>query len=110
MAVSVDSISFSSVAPQKAKKLAPDLRELREDETLRDGAPGDLTHVQERPGRVRERLIRLPGGELLDAEEPAAVGLAEDVELVATVTSPLTGEREGNRVGMPDQFEHGQPS
>ena len=38
--------------------------------------------MQERARAVGERLLRLEARELVGAEEAAAVGLAEDVELV----------------------------
>ena len=96
-------------APE-GEELTADLRELREDEALRNGAQRELAHMEERACRVRERLLGLPGGELLDAEEPAAMGLAENAELVVTVRFAVTRERECERVGMPDEFEHGRPS
>ncbi len=97
-------------APER-EPVAADLRELREDEPLGDGEAGEVAYGEERAGRIAERLLRLPDGELVDREETAGARLAEDVELfLAGVRVIVAKKRECERIGMPDRLEHGRPS
>ena len=66
-------------APE-CEPLAADLGRLREDEALGDRAPRELTDVQDGAGAVGKRLVGLEAGELVGAEETAAVRVTEDVE------------------------------
>src|SRR5207237_10309395 len=65
-------------APE-GEPLAAYLRQLGEDETFADRAARQLAHVQKRLGAVGERLLRLPGGQLVDGQKAAAVRVLEDV-------------------------------
>jgi hypothetical protein len=96
-------------APER-EPLAADLGRLREDEALGDCAARQFADVQDGARAVGERLLRLEAGELVGAEEAAAVGLAEDGELVLAGRGALARERERDGVGMPQELEHGQPS
>ena len=96
-------------APE-CEPLAADLDRLREHEPFGDGAPRELTHVEQRTRGVGELFARLEDGELVDRQEPAAVHLAAHVKLVVARERTVAREREGDGVGVPDQLEHGQAS